>query len=135
MPREPPTTSTWPAEYLLSCGERRGIWARISGVTSRCSVSAASRPMSATATSPALKRPGATARPTLGPCIVTVTSARTAAPATSPVDAFTPLRAEQLARDAPVAAVRAASCVEHDPPRVREAAHELVRDRRSRALH
>ena len=24
MPREPPTTSTWPAVYLLSPGERRG---------------------------------------------------------------------------------------------------------------
>ena len=71
-------------------GERRGTSARISGVTSRCSVSAGSRPMSATATSPAWKRPGATASPTFGPCIVTVTSARTAAPATSPVDAFTP---------------------------------------------
>ena len=74
-PREPPTTRTWPDVYLLSRGERRGTSARIAGVTSRCSVSAGSSPMSATTTSPARKRPGATARPTFGPCIVTVTSA------------------------------------------------------------
>ena len=59
-------------------------------MTSRCSVSAGSSPMSATTTSPAWKRPGATARPTFQPCIVTVTSARTAAPSISPVSAFTP---------------------------------------------
>ena len=59
-------------------------------MTSRCSVSAGSSPMSATTTSPAWKRPGAIASPTFGPCMVTVTSAFTAAPATSPVDASTP---------------------------------------------
>ncbi len=154
-------------------------------MTSRCSVSRASSPMSATTTSPARKRPGATARPTLRPCIVTVTSARTAAPATSPVDASTPdgmstattgtppplicsmsaevssrgapfipvpssasmmtsgrsstisrpAREQQLAGDLPVAAVRAAAGMDRDPARVGKAAHELLRDRRSRALH
>jgi hypothetical protein len=47
-------------------------------------------PMSATSTSPAWKRPGATTSPTFGACIVTVTSAATAAPAISPVEASTP---------------------------------------------
>ena len=46
--------------------------------------------MSATTTSPARKRPGATSVPTFGACIVTVTVAWTHAPATSPVDASTP---------------------------------------------
>src|SRR5438477_586701 len=71
MPREPPTTRTWPAVYLLSRDDRRGTSARISGVTRRCSVSA----------------------------------------------------------------VRAGARVESDPPRVREAAHELLRYGSSRALH
>ena len=46
--------------------------------------------MSATTTSPAWKRPGATAWPTLGAWKVTVSGASTAAPATLPVDASTP---------------------------------------------
>ena len=58
--------------------------------TSRCSVSTSSSPMSATTTSPAWKRPGATWRPTFGPPNVTVAEARTAAPAISPVEASTP---------------------------------------------
>ena len=59
-------------------------------MTSSCSVSTGPSPMSATTTSPAWKRPGATSVPTFGPCIVTVTVAWTHAPATSPVEAFTP---------------------------------------------
>ena len=90
VPRAPPTTSTEPALYLLSDDRLRGTSRRISRATSRCSVSVGSRPMSATTISPAWKRPGATASPIFGPCMVTVTSAQTAAPATSPVDAFTP---------------------------------------------
>ena len=46
--------------------------------------------MSATWTSPAWKRPGATTSPTLRPWNVTVAAAATAAPATSPVEASTP---------------------------------------------
>ena len=46
--------------------------------------------MSATTTSPAWKRPGPTTSPTLSPCIVTVSSASTAAPGTSPVEESTP---------------------------------------------
>ena len=46
--------------------------------------------MSATSTSPARNRPGATASPTFSAWNVTVTSASTAGPATSPVEASTP---------------------------------------------
>ena len=46
--------------------------------------------MSATTTSPAWKRPGATWSPTLLAWNVTVSDALTATPATSPVDASTP---------------------------------------------
>ena len=46
--------------------------------------------MSTSSSSPAWKRPGATTTPTLRPWNVTVSAAWTAAPATSPVDAFTP---------------------------------------------
>ncbi len=46
--------------------------------------------MSATTTSPAWNLPGATASPTFGAWNVTVRSASTASPATSPVEAFTP---------------------------------------------
>jgi hypothetical protein len=46
--------------------------------------------MSATTISPAWKRPGATTSPTLRPWKVTVTAARTASPAISPVEASTP---------------------------------------------
>ena len=76
--------------YLLSSGRLRGTSARISRLTSRGSVCAGSSPMSATTTSPAWNSPGATARPTLGPWKVTVSSAWTAGPATSPVEASTP---------------------------------------------
>ena len=46
--------------------------------------------MSATTASPVWKRPGATASPALRPWNVTVSVARTASPATSPVEASTP---------------------------------------------
>ena len=47
-PGEPPTTTTCPAEYLLSSGLRRGTSSRISLVTRACSVSDGSSPMSTT---------------------------------------------------------------------------------------
>ena len=75
---------------MLSSGRLRGTSVRIAAVASRFSVSACSSPMSATTTSPAWKRPGATASPSLRPWNVTVTAARTAAVAISPVDASTP---------------------------------------------
>ena len=89
-PREPPTTSTAPAEYLLSRSVRRGTTARIPAVARRSRVGTPARPMSATTTSPAWKRPGATACPTFGAWKVTVSAASTAAPATLPVEASTP---------------------------------------------
>ena len=49
------------------------------------------RPMSTTSTWPACSAPGATTSPSFSAPNVTVTSARTATPATSPVDASTPL--------------------------------------------
>src|SRR5215211_6975877 len=90
MPRAPPTTRTDPAVYLLSPSRLRGTRSRSSAPTSACVVARCSSPMSATTTSPERKRPGPTTRPTLSPCIVTVTSATTASPGTSPVEASTP---------------------------------------------
>ena len=45
-PRDPPTTRTWPAVYLLSCGRRYGTRSRIARVTRACFVSTCSRPIS-----------------------------------------------------------------------------------------
>ena len=59
-------------------------------MTSCARVSPPERPMSATITSPAWKRPGPTAWPTFRPWNVTVSVAWTPAPATRPVDASTP---------------------------------------------
>ena len=78
----------------------------MSRVTSRCAVSRGSSPMSTTMTSPAWKRPGPTTSPTLRPCIVTVTSASTAAPSTSPVEAFTPDGMSTASTGAPDALIR-----------------------------
>src|SRR5215208_3984009 len=90
IPRAPPTTRTNPAVYLLSPSRLRGTRSRSSAPTSACVVARCSSPMSATTTSPERKRPGPTTRPTLSPCIVMVTSATTASPGTSPVEASTP---------------------------------------------
>ena len=106
MPGAPPATSTAPALYLLSSARLRGTSERIAGVTSRCSVSAGSSPMSATTTSPAWKRPGAIASPSLRPWNVTVSVARTAAPPTSPVDASTPDGTSTETTGAPAALTR-----------------------------
>ena len=76
--------------YLVSCGRLRGTCSRIRRVTSAFRVRPGSRPMPATVTSPAWKRPGPTTRPTFRAWNVTVTAARTAARATSPVEASTP---------------------------------------------
>jgi hypothetical protein len=61
-----PTTRTEPELYFVSLAPLGGTSRRISSVTSRCRVSPASMPMSATSTSPAWKRPGATTSPTFG---------------------------------------------------------------------
>src|SRR5438034_660289 len=50
IPRDPPTTTTWPDVYLLPSGLRRGTHSRISRVTRPFSVSIGSSPMSATST-------------------------------------------------------------------------------------
>ena len=65
--------------------------------------------MSATTTRPAWKRPGATASPTLAPWNVTVTSARTAAPATSPVEASTPEGRSTESTGRPLSSIRSMS--------------------------
>jgi len=57
--------------------------------------------MSATCTSPACCLPGAIHRPGLAAWKVTVALARTAAPATSPVEACTPLGTSTLITGAP----------------------------------
>ena len=65
--------------------------------------------MSATRTTPARKRPGATSSPTLRPWKVTVASARTAAPATSPVEASTPDGRSMANTRAPLVLIRSIS--------------------------
>ena len=89
-PSEPPTTSTDPAEYLLSRSPRRGTASRTPAVARRIRVGAWASPMSATTRCPTWNLPGATAWPTLGAWNVTVRAASTAGPATVPVDASTP---------------------------------------------
>ncbi len=105
-----------PAVYFVSArargaGPRRGSPASTSGARSR----RGSSPMSATTTSPAWKRPGATSRPTFRPWNVTVRSASTAAPATSPVEAFTPEGRSTATTGAPAALMRSISAA--PPPR------------------
>ena len=107
MPGAPPATSTEPALYLLSSARLRGTSARMSAVARRCAVSAGSSPMSATTTSPAWKRPGATASPSLRPWNVTVSAASTAAAAISPVDASTPDGTSTATTGTPAALIRA----------------------------
>ena len=69
---------------------RSGTRRSTAAVARTIAVAACSRPMSATTTRPAWNLPGATTSPTLTPWNVTVTSASTAAPATSPVEPSTP---------------------------------------------
>ncbi len=89
-PRAPPTTSTAPAEYLVSPGRLPGA-VRPSASTAAVATSACGgMPISATATRPEWLRPGSTAVPSLRPWKHTVTSAVTAPPATTPVEASTP---------------------------------------------
>ena len=88
---EPPTTSTEPRCTCCPRGRLRGTSDEDLGRRPARSVGrSGSSPMSATTASPVWKRPGETASPALRPWNVTVTVARTASPATSPVDASTP---------------------------------------------
>src|SRR5215207_317974 len=94
VPREPATTSRAPAEYLWAGSAVRGILPLSESAsvhTSEESTSASGgMPMSTAATSPARSRPGEITHPTFTACAQTVTSARTAAPCTSPVAPSTP---------------------------------------------
>ena len=93
-PSEPPHTRTVPDANFVPSTARRGMRASASGPIrpTRASTGAPSGiPMSTTRTSPACALPGLIHRPGLEAWKVTVTSARTAAPATSPFEAFTPL--------------------------------------------
>ena len=75
----------------------------------RAAVSTGARPMSATTTSPAWNRPGATWSPTLLAWNVTVSVALTAAPATSPVEASTPEGRSTATTGSPQALIRSIS--------------------------
>ncbi len=95
--------------YFVSRSPRRGIDSRRAGVARVTAVGADSRPMSATTTRPAWKRPGATTSPTFGAWNVTVTSASTATPAISPVEASTPDGTSTATTGASAAFIRAIS--------------------------
>ena len=53
----------------------------------------------------------------------------------SVIDELASLRAEDLRRDLPVAAIRPLAGVEHDAPRIGKAPQSLVGDRTAGALH
>src|SRR5436190_5701904 len=98
-PREPPATSTWPEVNLVQPGARLGRRPRAAAVSSPIGAATGAprgMPMSATCTSPACCLPGAIQRPGLAAWKVTVAAARTAAPATTPVEACTPLGTSTL---------------------------------------
>ncbi len=92
-PREPPTTSTWPESNLVELGVRGGTRASTpSAITPPAGSPGAptGMPISATRSSPVCAFPGAIQCPSLALWKLTVTSASTAIPFTSPVDASTP---------------------------------------------
>ncbi len=103
-PSDPPQTSTLPAANFVDSVPRLGI----SPVT-RSSINPirgspgapGGMPMSTTRTSPAWALPGAIHRPGLAAWNVPVARARAAPPATSPVDASTPLGTSQATTTAP----------------------------------
>src|SRR5204863_3149689 len=93
-PLPPPATSTWPEVNLVQPGARLGRYPRTAAVSSPTGAAIGAprgMPMSATCTSPACCLPGTIQRPGLAAWKVTVAAARTAAPATTPVEACTPL--------------------------------------------
>ena len=92
-----------------SCSPRRGTRVSTAGVARTTAVEAGSRPMSATTTRPAWNRPGPTASPTFAPWNVTVRSAWTAAPSTSPVEASTPEGRSTDRTGTPLASMRSIS--------------------------
>ena len=93
-PREPPMITTLPELNLVEPAPRRGMSRRTAGVIRPASASPGApsgMPMAITDTAPAWSLPGAIQRPGLAAWNVAVATARTAAPATSPVLASTPL--------------------------------------------
>ena len=92
--------------YFESPGCFRGTRASSPGSARTAAAGAVSSPMSATTTCPAWKRPGATTSPSFGPWKVTVRSASTAAPATSPVEASTPEGRSTATTGVPLALIR-----------------------------
>ena len=88
----PAVTPTTPREYLWA-SSAGPVSARSDSESAHAvgSRSEARRPMSTTVTEPARDRPGGTTRPGLSTPKQTVTSARTASPATLPVSESTPL--------------------------------------------
>jgi hypothetical protein len=92
-PREPPTTTTCPELNLVDPAHRCGASARTSGEISPAEASAGAPsgiPIGATRSSPVWRFPGAIHCPSFAEWKVTVTSAATAEPSTSPVEALTP---------------------------------------------
>ena len=114
VPGAPPTTSTAPAVNFESRAARRGTCCSSAGVARRTTVSTGVRPMSATTTSPAWNRPGATWRPTLLAWKVIVSVAFTATPATSPVEASTPDGRSTATTGSPAALIRSISAAASD---------------------
>src|SRR5262245_9115954 len=92
-PDEPPITNTLPELNLVDSDVRRGIAPSTPDPIRPISGSAgapAGIPISITSTAPACALPGWIHRPGLARWNVAVATARTAGPATSPVDASTP---------------------------------------------
>src|SRR4029450_3946591 len=92
-PREPPPITTWPEVNLVDPAARCGASSSTPGAIRPpfASVGAPSgMPIAATRSSPVCSLPGGIQWPSLGAWKVTVASAATAFPSTSPVDALTP---------------------------------------------
>ena len=93
-PGAPPITSTAPAVYFeppTAFGQAAAsVSAPVRSVAAVAWSASRGMPMSATTTRHAALRPGSTAVPSLRPWKQTVTSARTAAPTTAPVEPSTP---------------------------------------------
>src|SRR4051812_1290447 len=91
--RAPRATTTVPDLNLLPVGARRGTRSRLRSLTKPAAAGRGAlrgMPISTTSTRPEWDFPGFTYRPTFGPWNVAVTSASTAPPRTSPVEALTP---------------------------------------------
>ncbi len=114
-PREPPATTTWPEANLVESPARRGSSpATADLIRPILAAIGAPRgmPMSIARTSPAWRLPGMIHSPGLLAWKVTVTSACTASPETTPVDASTPL-GTSTATTAPFVALTSADRLAH----------------------